>query len=191
MNSGDVRYGWKADVEGEGLAEHQRRENEPMRSVILMATVMLISGCAQSDAKMSEAELDEMQQILPGMTAECVDKARMGGIAALSSIETDKCFQMEPSRRWAGVWRNDFEGQRFCPAPATECSIESPGDEIWLRYSKGLRRAGVEPREGVGGLYTIEFIGRRTLIEGAHGHHGAYDHEIIVDRLTSISATSR
>lgn len=154
----------------------------------LSVFVALFSGCDRRTPKMSEDELWEMQAMLPGMTSECVDKARYGGITSISSLSVDQCFEMAPTQTWRGIWRNDFEGSRFCPEPATECGYETPGDEVWLSYSQVLRRQGIEPQEGRGGFYEIEFVGRMTAKRGHYAHSGMFDHEVVVDQIISLRA---
>ena len=54
---------------------------------------------------------------------------------------------------------------------------------IWPTFGPG----GQPPVAlGSGGLYAIEFVGRRTLQKGHHGHMGMFDHEILVDKLISL-----
>jgi hypothetical protein len=97
-------------------------------------------------------------------------------VVAYGRIPLDQCFKMDPPRRWQGVWRNEFEGSRFCPAPAKKCSYYSPGDRIWLDAQK-------RPDET---LYAVDFVGRRTAVKGRYGHIGGSDYELIVDRMISI-----
>jgi hypothetical protein len=94
--------------------------------------------------------------------------------------ETEQCFRMEPPRRWMGLWRNEFEGSRFCPAPASRCDFGAPGDDIWLDTRRATKR------EPDGALYAVELIGRRTAFRGHHGHMGGSNLELIVDRFISI-----
>lgn len=96
----------------------------------------------------------------------------------LAHEPTDQCYRMQNPRRWQGLWRADFEGSQFCPAPATVCTFDSTDERIWL--------SGFDKVETDGKLYRVEFIGRRTLHPGQHGHMGASAHEIIVDRPISI-----
>jgi hypothetical protein len=131
---------------------------------------------------MSEDDVRLLRETLPGITDECVEKLRFAGIDAFPE-RTDECFEMAPAKRWTGLWRNEFEGSRFCPSPAQDCSFDSPGDRIWLSYANVQGPGSEAVSEG---LYAIEFVGRRTLKRGSHGHFGASDHEIIVDRLMSI-----
>jgi hypothetical protein len=98
------------------------------------------------------------------------------------------CGVHEPQQHWEGLWRADFEGSQFCPAPATECS-DRPIDErkrqtvISLQFASGWP---AEMREAPGGLYKVVFDGRRSLFRGHFGHMGMADREIVVDRLISI-----
>lgn len=95
----------------------------------------------------------------------------------------DQCFEMMPKRRWRGLWRDDFEGSRFCPAPALTCSADEAGDFVWLTAGGGGR---LDPRRPFHGLYNVEFVGRRTRFRGQYGHLGMADHEIVVDQLVTI-----
>jgi len=115
---------------------------------------------------------------MPGITNSCVEKIRSGGIQAMGT--TDQCFKMEPQRNWQGLWRNDFEGSRFCPAPARQCMFETPGDRIRL----DTRDPQFPQPEGMrGALYAIEFIGRKTAYPFLEDPFG---YEMIVDRLISL-----
>lgn len=93
-------------------------------------------------------------------------------------MPTDQCVKMTEPKRWKGLWRNAFEGSRFCETPATGCT-DAPSDEkVWLDWN-----AGPEPD---GALCEVEFIGRQTQYAGEYGHLGMSRHEIIVDRMLSI-----
>ena len=83
-----------------------------------------------------------------------------------------------------GLWRDDFEGSRFCPAPAKECTFESGGEKLWLDAEDKI--PGLEPRRVFGALYAIEFVGRRMRPGRPYGHLGVFDGEISVDRLVSL-----
>lgn len=154
-------------------------------AALALIAILALAACERRQPLLSDAEMREMQEILPGMTGECVERVRFGGLEAFPAA-VENCFEMTPQQQWSGLWRNDFEGSRFCPGPAEECDYESPGDQIWLSYSEQLSRAGTEPPFGYGGLYEIEFVGRRTLRRGQFGHSGGFDHEIVVDRLIAL-----
>lgn len=104
------------------------------------------------------------------------------------SIPFDQCYKMDPPRRWRGLWRNDFEGSQFCPWPATNCGYVASDKRIgplyWLSASVPFPEAIKKRR--LGGLYAIEFVGRKTTYRGRYGHVGMSDEEIFVDRLISI-----
>ena len=116
----------------------------------------------------------------------------------IGSLPTDQCYKMEMSRRYRGVWVDEFEGQRFIPEgnsppewPRTD--PKSPGWKerfeqarlatIWLNTSRVT--FGQKPRQR-GGEWFIEFFGRKTLYAGAYGHFGMSGQEIIVDRVISL-----
>jgi hypothetical protein len=135
---------------------------------------------------MSEEELAELQAFAPGITAACLEKARFGGINAINSLGVEQCYEMAPARTWRGLWRNDFEGSRFCPEPMKDCGYDTPGDDIWLSYSQGLKPQRLWPREGTGRMYQVKFIGRLTAKRGHYAHFGSSDYEVVVDRVLSI-----
>ena len=98
---------------------------------------------------------------------------------------TEICYRMTPPERWRGLWRNEFEGSRFCPAPARECSHDTTGERILLEYSFGV--TDTRPRKSkvpFGGLYDVDFVGRRTAVKGHYS--SLYDHDLIVDRMISV-----
>jgi hypothetical protein len=145
---------------------------------LLLVTALLLIGCEKP--KYTDAEMQKFRNGTPRLTEACLDKIQKGGIEALS--EQDECYEMLPAARWRGLWRNDFEGSLFCPAPAKECTNGSSGEAIWLEFKS--RPAAV--REALpGGLYEVDFIGRRT----AHGDGmvaAGYAQDMVVDRLISM-----
>jgi hypothetical protein len=146
----------------------------------------VIAGCDRArerTPKFSDEQMREIKAAGPGMTKECLEKIRWGGIEAVPTA-TDQCFKMSETRRWRGLWRNAFEGSRFCPAPARECSQETPGDNIWLGFANGASRERLP--DPVGGLYALEFDGRLTVHKGGYGHGGLSDREVVVDQLIAL-----
>ena len=164
------------------------------RVVTVVALVVGLGACHQSEpprefnermilGPLTDAELNMLRKDFPGMTAACLKKVRAYGINGMSGVPLDQCFEMTPQRRWTGLWRNAFEGSQFCEKPARECTFDSPGGRVWLTSEVGV---GMPVPHGRGGLYAVDFMGRRTLHRGVFGHMGVFDHEIIVDRVISI-----
>lgn len=163
-----------------------------MRTLLILIVAGLIAGCGKQPARSGDEQLNEgpleeslirdIRREYPGMTDACAAKVRAGGLKAWPE-ELQECFAMTPLQRWKGLWRNDFEGMRFCPAPSRECSYETPGDIIWPTFPEGSRYA---KSAGSGALYAIEFLGRRTVDRGRFGHMGMSDHEMIVDRVLAM-----
>ena len=135
---------------------------------------------------MSEEEITELKAFFPNMPTDCVEKARFEGFNAISGLSVEQCFDMAPARKWRGLWRNDFEGSRFCPEPMQECGYDAPGDDIWLSYSESLQPPPSWPKLGSGGMYEVEFVGRQTARRGHYAHFGLSDHELVVDQVLSI-----
>jgi len=82
------------------------------------------------------------------------------------------------------LWRNNFEGSQFCEPPETQCDAAKldPRRFIWLELDPPAGWEDTPP----GGLYAVDFIGRRSLFRGFFGHFGMSRNEVIVDRLISI-----
>jgi hypothetical protein len=163
-----------------------------MKALPTGALIALLAACgeeppaANSDFEggpISEVDVNMIRRDSPGMTEACVVALRERGFNGMERVPLDRCFEMMPQQRWQGLWRNFFEGSRFCPSRATQCSHESPGEDIWLTFPRGREPVG---QDEFGGLYAVEFIGRRTRYPGGFGHMGMSDHEMIVDRLISI-----
>lgn len=116
----------------------------------------------------------------------------------IRSLPTDQCFKMDTSRRYRGVWVDEFEGQRFIPEGTTvptwpRTNPSSPGwreqaeqarlASIWLD-SSNIKMDGKFRQRGARRF--IEFEGRKTTYPGAYGHFGMSGQEIIVDRVISM-----
>ena len=155
-------------------------------TIAISFAVPTLAACDQRVPQMSQEELADLHSSSPGMTAACLEEARFGGLNAISSLPVEQCFEMAPARRWRGLWRNDFEGSRFCPEPMKECGYDTPGDDIWLSYSEGLQPPPSWPELGSGGMYEVEFVGRLTARRGHYAHFGSSDHELVVDQVISI-----
>lgn len=140
-----------------------------------------------SNGPLSRAQAErlrrEMVPFLDGLTPLCNARLLERGFEGLDGVPLHDCFESTPPRRWRGLWRDVFEGSRFCPWPAIRCSDAEAGPHIWLNLPQSLPLHG---SSGAGGLYAIEFIGRRTLRPGRFGHFGMSDHEMTVERLISI-----
>jgi hypothetical protein len=160
----------------------------------MIATLLLLAGLAPAPHGFTEpppeAYVDPVDREIarthvgrPGRPAPCAREEIQNAIKVIVSGPTETCFRMLPARRWRGLWRNDFEGSQFCPAPARRCDLDSPGERIWLRTNPDRR----PDRK----LYRVEFIGRKTMYRGAYGHLGGSDHEIVVDRMISAQEVSR
>jgi hypothetical protein len=161
------------------------REAAAMRWwAISLVALTMTGGCErarQMTPKFSDHQMREMRAGMPGMKEECLNIIRWEGLEALSE-GTGECFEMTKPAHWRGLWRDDFEGSRFCPSPATKCVNDAAGEWIWLT----IQQPQNAPELGSGALYEIDFVGRRTAQKGEFGHMGAGDYEMIVDRLNSI-----
>jgi hypothetical protein len=113
-----------------------------------------------------------------GVKSSCLETIRWGGLGSFRDPE--ECFEKLPPARWRGLWRNDPEIPFFCPEPARKCPEGKERERIWLDFNS------LRPNlTAWGGLYKVDFIGRRTARGGFHAGHGAAQ-DMIVDRLISI-----
>ena len=151
-----------------------------MRPEIAIVLCLILAGCNRPAPKLSEAKLQEIKADSPGITDDCLDKIRWGGIEAMPDA-VDQCFVITKPRQWRGVWDAGFEWSDFFPAEAGGCPSKTGRGGIWLTFAEGAYSG---PR--LDGSYEIEFVGRRTMYPGHFGHLGMYDHEMIVDRMISI-----
>ena len=102
-----------------------------------------------------------------------------------ASIATDQCFKMDPPKRWRGLYFAEFEGSRFCPAPARECTLESPGEGIWLEFAPGIKVPGLKSNQHPGRVwYVIDLIGRRTASKVRYGR--GLEYVLIADKVISM-----
>lgn len=104
----------------------------------------------------------------------------------------EECRRMSEPKRWRGLWRRGFELSLFCPEPAPKCTMEEMGKEpvFWFGSSSSWP-AELEKKAQSGRLFRVEFIGRRTIYRGMHGHMGIFDHEIVVDQMISMQTVER
>lgn len=165
------------------------------RATLVLLSLLICAGCRRSDVRETPAQAylnwKDKFAVATGLPLfgyhPCAHwvEYKMGGY--YESVPEDRCVKFDPPRRFQGLWRNDFEGTQFCPAPARECSYVSTERRkqplIWLDFSFRLP----DPAEGpFGGLYSVDFIGRTSAYGGAYGHFGMFDEQVIVDRLISI-----
>jgi hypothetical protein len=157
-----------------------------MRSLVLFAAA-LVSGCNYEPVSAYRDYRDRVEALtgLPLFgSGPCFRAMHDPRIEAKKSM-TEICYRLTAPQRWRGLWRDEFEGSRFCPAPAKQCSFATGGEKIWLGYSFGL--TDTRPRTWKvppGGLYDVDFIGRRTAVKGHYGT-GVFNYEIVVDRMIS------
>lgn len=158
-----------------------------VRPLLLIAVALLVIACHHRKPAMSAEDMNLVRAQSPGMSEDCLNKLKWGGIQALPEA-TDQCFKMTEQRQWRGLWVNGFEFSDFCPAPASSCpDFAKPGERIWLSPSRSVDLSSYEGKSAAP-MYELEFVGRITAERGQFGHAGNFEREIIVDRLLSIRA---
>jgi hypothetical protein len=151
-----------------------------MRFSIFCIGAALCVGCHKGQPKMTDEQVQKMRTEEPYLTKACIEKLRWNGVEA---FDPETCIERLPAARWRGLWRDSFEAQVFCPAPAQQCPSKKADDLMWIEVGK---RPAAMRDVLPGGLYAIDFIGRAT----AHGTpmraYGMYRQDIVVDRMISI-----
>lgn len=127
--------------------------------------------------------------------APCIDRSEPGVVASKPFAQ---CYKLERSRRFRGIWVDQFEGQAFIPE-GTKAPVWPTGDPRSPKWRKQIDRAiaasiwldvesanvGHKMQQG-GRRVLIEFVGRKTMYPGHYGHMGMSGHLIIVDRVISF-----
>jgi hypothetical protein len=116
----------------------------------------------------------------------CVKRRTENGFEVYASIPADQCLKFTKPQRMHGLWRNDFEGSQFCPAHSRECSPSASGSREQTWFDQRFSLPPQYKRQPPGGLYEVEFIGRRSQYSGMYGHFGMFNQEVIADRLISL-----
>jgi len=103
-------------------------------------------------------------------------------------LPDDQCYRMAPPERMRGIWIDEFEGSRFLPGLTAAPAADPAGPRIWLDMDAHPVPALPAERRRPGGVYLVDFIGRRTLYPGHYGHMGMSEQEVVVQRLISARA---
>lgn len=160
---------------------HKLQMKSSLHTLAVIGLLGVVAGCDRTPPAFSDEEIAELRAEYPGFTDNCLGKLQISGFTELLS-QTDRCFKLTSSKRWAGVYVDSFENQLFCPDATDRCEFDPTGERIWTNFKTNdpLTRLPTER------IYAIEFFGRRTLLPGQHGHLGSFNHEILVDELVSI-----
>jgi hypothetical protein len=85
-------------------------------------------------------------------------------------------------QRIRGVALRGFESGSFHPAPNALPAGSSPSD-FWLSLEPRLLPPELRKRCADGCKLALDFIGRRSVVEGGYGHMGLAKHLIVVDQI--------
>ena len=78
---------------------------------LILLSCLLICGCHHRQPQLSDAQIERIRALSPGITSACVETIRWGGIRFMPDIET--CMTMSDEKHWRGLWRTYFENDRF------------------------------------------------------------------------------
>jgi hypothetical protein len=153
-----------------------------MRGIVFALLCASLLGCEYREPGMSSADIQAFAASHPGMTQTCLDDVRWGRRNWGDATPRNGCFEMEPAKRWRGLWDSGWEWSIFCAESARNCRTFPEKGDSWLVFSDGAYK-GPHLQDG---LYEIEFVGRRTAKPAYFGHLDQYDYEMVVDRMIAI-----
>ena len=92
------------------------------------------------------------------------------------------CYSFTNAERMRGVSISGFETGSFYPGRIT---LPQRGEQsgFWMDLDPRLLPTDVRSRCGEGYALRLDFIGRRTAVQGAYGPWGMAGHIILVDRV--------
>lgn len=156
--------------------DEQKRITDPKKLALLREEFVPEAYVRPEDRRRAERLRAGYQGPMP-----CAYEKTEMGTRVIAPVRVDQCFKMTGPQRWKGLWRDDFESSQFCAAPDTRCETTDRARFVWLDLAVDLPGAKDTPP---GGLYAIDFIGRKTAYPGLYD--GTASQEIVVDRLISI-----
>lgn len=92
------------------------------------------------------------------------------------------CYSFTNAERMRGVLISGFETGSFYPGRNT---LPQGGEQSgsWMDLDPRLLPTEVRSRCGEGCALRLDFIGRRTAVQGAYGHMGMAGHIVLVDHV--------
>jgi len=94
----------------------------------------------------------------------------------------EDCYRFSEPRRMRGVAITGFETGDFF-AGRTTVPKENQSSDIWIEVDPGVLPTNVRDSCRTGCSIYLDFLGRRTAVEGHYGHMGMSKHQIVVDRV--------
>jgi hypothetical protein len=164
-----------------------------MKHVWLLPLAYVLGGCSppreQNPPEVYAAVTDQLLARFPILSLlgdVCVRGERR--------LEDERCYRFGEPRRWSGIIvHSDYFENSFYPGRAG-LMANPPQNVRFAVVGAPLKRRCQSPlcRPWDDDLLTtrrkpmafyVEFIGRRTAVQGTYGHMGIFGHKIIVDRL--------
>ena len=99
-----------------------------------------------------------------------------------SRLPDRECYRFTEPQRMRGVALTGFETGSFHPARTTLPQSEERS-EVWIGLEPHVLPQNVRGRCMEGCAVYLDFVGRRTAVEGGYGHMGLRSHMVVVDRV--------
>jgi hypothetical protein len=98
------------------------------------------------------------------------------------------CYTFESPRKFAGIYIDEFEGQRFVEGANGDLPIRAT-DRVWFSYDEKSDLSAVPQfvhgKNSDTRVWRVRFVGRKTSGKGGFGHFGMSDSHVLVDRVES------
>lgn len=149
-----------------------------MRYCLVAISALLASGCSGGPPPSAYKHFRDQVSAVTGWDGPCF-RTIGGRPGRLSDAD---CYRFKEPERLRGVAELGFEADVFYPGQAARPTADQESDlrvSVEPRLLPAAMRGGCERRC----VAALDFIGRRTAVEGGYGHGGLGRHLIIVDRI--------
>jgi hypothetical protein len=157
-----------------------------MRATML-ASCLLVVGCSDTPPSAYQHPRDQFFAAIPlTMINDDFNACFRTVDGRPGRLSDEDCYRFNDPERMRGVLIAGFETSSFYPGRTTPPAHDERSG-YWMDVPHGVLPADLWRRCGAGCAIRLDFIGRRTAVQGGYGHMSLASHMIIVDRV--IEAT--
>ena len=154
-----------------------------MRYCLVAVAALLASSCSNGPSPSAYKHFKDKVWAVTRWDVPC-DRTIGGRPSRLPDAD---CYRFNEAQRLLGVAQLGFEADVYYPGNA---KLPTPHQESDFRVSvePSLLPATIRTRCEKSCVVALDFIGRRTTVEGGYGHAGLGRHLIVVDRILGAKA---
>ena len=149
-----------------------------MRAFTLALAALITSGCSNRTPPSAYQHVKDQFWAATALRQPCVRTINR----ELSLLAIRDCYRFDKPERMRGVAVTGFETGSFYPRRSTLPPTPEQSN-LWPELDTAALPRNVQNKCAEGCTVYLEFIGRRTAVEGAYGHAGLSKHIILVDRV--------